>query len=426
MDAGSRVRDNEHVPVHEKLDRLLSSWKEIADFLQVSTRTAQQYEKTRRLPVKRSGSRPTVLESELKAWQLESLRTVSWWEKVRVLQICTVAATLLFFVTAAAFGYYYRLSRGFGNPVSVRWNGSALMAHDDGNRLIWSRVFPHPMMEENLGSWATPWIGDLDADGKSEILILPPHVKRESEGWDLHCLSSDGKQLWQLRVSRTVANRNRQFAPPYVLRGFSVFPSPEDDDTFWVAAVFVHHVDYPAVLMVVDSSGKTRGEYWHPGHLSSVQSLDLNGDGVKEILTGGIQHGYDQAVMIIFDPRMIAGSFLGEDSASYLLRDFEAGTEKAIVYFPRTSLNRKLEQFNYLESLEIINGIIQASVYERLGGGGGYLVYQMTKDLVVQHVTPSVSFRNAITTMGGGGAFRNDLAKEELDALPKQVRVVRR
>ncbi|MBI5084382.1 MAG: hypothetical protein HZB13_07280, partial [Acidobacteria bacterium] len=109
---------------------MLTSWKEIAGFLNVSPRTAQLYEKTRGLPVVRMGTRPAIRESELRAWQAAGLQYPSWWERVPVLQAWALTATVLLLVASAGWWWMWRTTRGFGDPVDARWSGSVLTAYD--------------------------------------------------------------------------------------------------------------------------------------------------------------------------------------------------------------------------------------------------------------------------------------------------------
>ncbi|HUQ91467.1 MAG TPA: helix-turn-helix domain-containing protein, partial [Bryobacteraceae bacterium] len=422
----------------------LTSWKEIASYLGVSDKTAQQWEKTRQLPVERVGNRVSISERDLQAWQQSSRTPLppqitsapappeaadrAWWESRRILKLWSFSSTgiLLLGITA---GIAYWWSSRAGPPVSVQWQGPVATAVDVKGREVWQRRFPYPLMI--LSTVAVdilaPWIGDADGDGRSETILPYYHVKREAEGWDLYCISSRGEVLWRLAPARVVSNATSTFRGPYVLRGYSVFPSPERDGTHWTAGVFVHHTEYPAVLLVVDGKGKQRGEFWHAGHLNSLRTLDLDGDGVVELLAGGVQHGAEQAVLVVLDPRRIEGAAQLEPAAHPLqLQKMSKGTEKVVVYFPRTALNRTQDQFNFLNELEIVNGLMQASVYEHLGPPQSYLIYTLAKDFTVKTLTRSVSYINAFMQLRQQRQLDFITGAEEVEGLKKQVRVVRR
>ncbi len=108
---------------------------------------------------------------------------------------------------------------------------------------MWRRRHDLPHSDDDLPPLISRTL-DLDADGKNETLYCYSHTRRESLGWDVSCLSSAGELRWRLTPTRTVRNSRQAFPPPYVVREFTVFPSPEKDGTWWTAAVFVHHVEY--------------------------------------------------------------------------------------------------------------------------------------------------------------------------------------
>jgi hypothetical protein len=407
--------------------RVLSSWKDIAECLGVSPKTAQGYEKTRGLPIRRVGNRPTILESELRAWQLSQRAPLRWWGQVRILQWWAFSATGLFLILAITWATQAWLSSRAGQPAALHWDGPVLTAVDAQGRRAWQHQFPYQLMDTpSLSTSLTPWMGDLDGSGKISTVLAYYHVKREAEGWDLYCISSKGDIRWRLRPDRDVRNANHTFSPPYVLRSFVVFPSPEKDKTRWTAGVFVHHTGYPSVLLVVDSTGKPRGEFWHVGHLNVLKALDLDGDGIVKLIAGGVQHGADQAVLIVLDPRNIHGAARLESADSALqFRDMAAGTERAVVYFPRTEINKKFDQFNVVFDLDIVGDSIQASVYESLRPEG-YLIYTLNRDLTVKDLTISVSYMNAIKQLTNERAFNALTGQAEIQRLKQAVRVVRR
>lgn len=424
--------------------RRFTSWKQIATYLGVSERTVQLWEKTRGLPVERFGNRVSSSEPDLQAWQqsnrvalpsvvspspaLPEAADIAWWENPRILKwwSFTVTGILLIVLTV---GILYWSSLRPTSPVSIHWEGPVATAVDAKGREVWQRQFPYPLMNLAPGTVEilAPWIGDADGDGRSETILPYYHTKREAEGWDLYCLSSRGETLWRVAPMRTVRNASRTFKAPYVLRGYSVFPSPERDGTYWTAGAFVHHTEYPTVVLVVDGKGKQRGEFWHAGHLNSLRTLDLDGDGVVEILAGGVQHGAEQAVLVVLDPRKVEGAAQLEPANSPVqFQDMNKGSEKAVVYFPRTEMNRKLDQFNVMYDLEIVSGLIQGSVYEQIGAPHGYLIYTLGRDLMVKDLTKSASYITALMQLSQRRDLNLLTGEDEIEALKKQVRVVRR
>lgn len=422
-------------------DRTLESWKQIAGELGVTDRTAQNYEKEWGLPVERDGAkRVRISLNALRAWQASRLIPASqqqetpaevepagppvepprqhWWETTRVLQWWASVASVLVVILAVGI-VAIRWQSAPGEPVAVRWQGPVLSGLDAVGRLVWQHRFPYPTMDPALTPHFEPVILDLNKDGSPETVLVYNHIKREAEGWGLYCLSAKGEVSWRIVPTRIVTNKKRSFAPPYVLRDFVTFLSPENDGTYWTAAAFVHHTDYPAVLLVIDSRGVQRGEYWHAGHLNSVKALPYQGK--MRLFAGGVQHPADQAVLLMFDPKDVHGTAPPDSPARF--QEMSEGTERAAAYFPRTALNRRTSQFNHVENLEVVRDTLQASVYEHVGQPEGYLIYSLTANLEFRGLTESVAFQNAFK-LDQQANYQLLPSPEEMDLLPKQIRVV--
>ena len=415
---------NENNRGERPTDRRLNSWKEIAEALGVSIRTAQIYESTRGLPIQRDGNHVSITESALRQWENGRFagqpsgpaRPVP---RKRVL-ICIAGS--LFVAMTVALVLLRPWSRS--QPVAIRWNGPTLTALAADERPLWRHTFPHDVIP-GFSVYPIPLFRDIDGDGGNEVLTIYPSVRREADGWDLFCFSPEGGIKWSLAMRKTVSSGQRSFGPPYVMREFDVFPSPERDGTFWTAAVFVHHVMSPSALVVVDAAGRIRGELWQDGHLNSVKAADLDGDGNVELVAGGIQEIPAQAVLLVLDPRNVHGvARVEEEQNPRQIRGMGRGTETATVYFPRTALNRAADPFNFVSRIELLGSTIQVTVVEHIEMPQGYLVYSLTPDLRVSHVASSDALIAA--------ARRFDLDRREpsspemdLNDLGRRVRVVR-
>jgi hypothetical protein len=378
--------------------KVLTSWKEIAEFLGVSVRTAQRYEEIG-LPVRRLGSekgRQVSAETvELDAWRKKAV-VPKWWQDAHFLRryalVCTaVALVLAFFVTRDVVA-----SVMAGPPHHTVWLNATLIVSDRNGRELWRRAF-----EGGPSHWKSAlgitYLGDLNNDGKAEVIVPYVGHNRDAEGGFLYCFSNTGRELWRIQPRRAVAVPHMKFSPVYVLRSFQVFRSPEKDGTQWVAATYAHHYEYPSVAVILDSGGKIRGEYWHSGHLDEVFVYDLDKDGRQEILFSGMDEGTSRAAIRVFDPRHVAGAAVLPPGHPKQLQGFQPGTELATVRFQRTRLNQAREHFNYaywigpgtspLQSFQVF-------VRETIGESGAYLIYTIRPDLTLESVVPSASLRN--------------------------------
>lgn len=406
--------------------RLLSSWKEIAALLGISVRTAQIYEKTRGLPVQRDGKRVAALESDLLEWRRRRLSDISWWANVAILQRISAVLALTVLVLAGFLVWDKRHIWVKRPPAFALWNGNTLTASSADGNTVWRREFPFAVSNDpDIVGPRIPWLGDLDHDGKIETVGIYPHNQRESLGWDLYCFSYTGDTLWQLSTAKMVQTGSRQFSPPYVVRNFITFPSPEHDSTVWTAAVLIHHTMSPSALLVVDSTGRLRGEYWQFGHMNVVRAADLDNDGIHELLVGGIRESDRQAVLLIFDPRNVHGTPPPDSPSSPVhLRGMPPGTEKTVVYFPRTPVNRRNEPFNFIETMDLVGNLLQVTVHETLVAQKGYLLYTLNRQLQAVDVAPSASFNSALMRLNAEQEMARELGPEGLTGLKKQLRIV--
>lgn len=385
--------------VEEKSGRELTSWKEIADFLEVSVRTAQRYELELGLPVRRlAGEKGRAVAANvdaLVAWKRKHVTTGQWWQNPKFLRWYAFASTFLVIILAAYVIRDLATRFSVGRPHDSYWLASTLVVTDERGRTVWRRSFDKgPIFDGVSGRYH----GDLDRDGTIESVV--PHVTaaRDTKGGFLYCYSQKGQELWRIQPKRTVSDRTTQFSHLYVLRSYTVFASPEKDGTRWVAAAFVHHYDYPSVAIVVDSKGKRRGEYWHSGHLESVYTMDLDGDGTEEILLAGTDRAAHRATLVVFDAKKVRGGQVLPPGHPNQLLGFPAGTEKAIVLFERSRLNKLRDSFNYAYSVgpntNSEDRSFQVTVSECLTRDEGYLIYTIRPDLAISSVVPSTSLVN--------------------------------
>lgn len=409
----------------------LASWKEIAEFLGVSVRTAQRWETDMALPVRRLGGEKgravAAYADELRNWKSKHLPTAHWWSEPRFVQRYAVILTVVTLTLGAYVARDLTAKYAVGQPHSIYWRGATLAAIDNLDREVWRRTFqddPRP---------GEGWFqGDVNGDGRIETIVpLFPRdsVTRDTKGAPLLCISYKGKDLWRIRPARVVSDRTRSYSDVYVLRGWKVFPSPEKDGTLWTVATFANAFEYPSVAIVVDGRGKQLSEYWHSGHLDHVATQDLDGDGIEEILLAGMTLGLHQAVVRVFDPRNVGGADVLPPGDPNQLLGFSAGTEKATIIFERTRLNRKISQFNWAYTIHTPNPgspdrSFRVSVRE-FADGAPYLIYRVRPDLGLDSVTPSVSLLDFYLLRAAKDQDTRPLSDDDIEWLRRGYRVER-
>src|SRR5205823_3383201 len=149
---------------------------------------------------------------------------------------------------------------------------------------------------------------DLNGNGPRELLFLYWH--RDVDGplsSTLLAFSEKGRILWQYYPIGQIADAKQQYSPYYVIDRFAVLPNRKGRGPL-VIATSHHSVSYPCQVVSLDHAGRVVGQYWHSGHLYHIGLIDLDGDGVEEVVLGGVNVGYHQATLIALDPWRLAGA----------------------------------------------------------------------------------------------------------------------
>ena len=174
----------------------LSGWKQIADFLGVSVRTARDYERDLGLPVHRldglDKSRVWAYAAELGAWRAgqavvgksgsveaqdplnggqviatppAQLSTRRHWLRYGVIGVAGVAPGAAMLAP--------KLWRQLHQPASAsRIEGATLIVSGRGNAELWRHTFAEEMISELDTPERGRVFADLDGDGRTETLFL--------------------------------------------------------------------------------------------------------------------------------------------------------------------------------------------------------------------------------------------------------------
>lgn len=396
----------------------LTSWKEIANHLQVNTRTAQKWEQDRGMPVRRlPGGRGRVAAyvDELQQWKdREPTQPPPTWRRWRPWAGVAFGLGLVALMLTWAAG-------PSPQPAEARVDGESLVARDAKGRELWRKRFPRLVSSVYENSQARlSWVGDLDGDGNSEVLFSA------FTHWDsvLICYSNAGKEKWRFVPGQTVRSAADEFRPPFITAAFEVLELPPPAPRRIVVTSH-HYKDYASQVALVSATGQRMREYWHSGHLNTLMIGDLNRDGRPEIYTGGVSNGYSQATLIELDPETMDGASL-ETAAKFQLLGFRHGVERKRILFPRSCINRVGAQYNGLTEIRILPGELQVGVQETFG-------------LEPQHLCASYLFGPSLALRRAGftdlirpkhaearrlGQINHDFSPSESDAL-RNIRILR-
>jgi excisionase family DNA binding protein len=397
--------------------RPLTSWKEIADYLGVTVRTAQRWEKERKLPVWRPpGGRGQVSASitDLQNWKLGApphaialefsairvgsgiadretgvaggvpdgapLRGIA--PPVGRKKIWRLAAGIA--ATALIVGALFFVFRPRTGPPS-HWHvePDGLAITDMQNRICWRMAFPEDAVPQvydpnTINGKSHVWMGDLDGDGKVETLINVEYSRHGAHTGELLCNSERGELLWRFAPGESVHTSQCGFSNDFSVLNFAVMDAgaPPNRGVLFVAT---NDPEYPAQVGFLSAQGVLLRDYWHSGYIGAPGCLivsDLNGDGSQEVWLGGTSKAHHQATLVVLDPARMQGASL-EDDPKFQLHDFRPGNEIARILFPRTRMNLENWPYNSVVGLALHDRLVSVEVAETLNSQPATIHYSL-------------------------------------------------
>ena len=404
----------------------LTSWKEIAAYLEVSQKTAQLWEQHRGLPVHRlPGPRARVwaLVEEIEAWKISGEKETAvpreepvpvhresgvWWPKAAA----AAGGVLAMLVGWGAYGVFDKEDSG---PATVEVDAGGFRVRDEQGRERWRYASPYPLLvefydrrKENSRQLAA--VGDLDGDGEREVLFTG--FAAELRGNELICFDAHGREKWRHDPGKEAPEWiAKEFPPPYRVASFLVLPGGK------VFVASIHHPYFPARLELLNAAGKREREFWHTGHLHRLARHRMP-DGRWVVLAGGINNRWHDGTLLALDPERMAGSNgverWGGPAAEGLV---------AVLRFPRTCVSKAREPMNSVSSVASTeSGVLVGTSENHESEHKPSIDHRLTRNL--EHVQTGVSSRFGAVheRMRRQGEIDHDLTQAEIESW-KPVRV---
>ena len=313
----------------------LTTWKEIASHLDVSVRTAQNWERRHGLPVRRlrGQQKGSVLADpeDLRQWLQSAAPTGDppapspppHSERKSHLGARALSLGALSIVLPLAL--YWALEGWTQSPVSLEANASrtALAARSKDEGLLWTFTVPQGrIIRAAERSFVGYGLWDLDRDGNNEAIVASIH--RNGGKGLVTCFDSTGRVLWTYEWVRAFEWEGRLFKADYSSLLLGV---PETPSGSFVAIHSYHNPWFPSATVLLDPmTGKVEGEFNHPGRVHDFEYCDLDGEGGNELLIGGINnpgkgpgHPFFAALKVPFTAQVAQTDFFGFNGSGTLL-----------------------------------------------------------------------------------------------------------
>lgn len=370
----------------------LTSWKEIAAYLAIETRSAMRWEDERGLPVHRvpGGKRNAVFafRSEIDAWLSSGPSLLSDAPQVARAALSPArlhplawtaigaAAALLLMVIVL---FSTSRVRGSSAAATLRHEfvGEKLVAIDEAGARVWEHDFPGLLPKPGGGSWRREAERirkvDVDGDGVLEILAVAHVVKdrvndQSVVAAELHCFDSNGRLKWSFRPQYRLQFARSAFSAPWLIYDFLV-ARDEKGPAVW--ALVDHHLWWPALLVRIDPQGRDTVQYVSSGQLSSIGFFVDQGK--RRLVVGGYNNEYRAGSLAVIDPDAPPARSPQSNQAEYQCADATCPTGALLQYFvfPRSELNQLTDQpTNPAFAIRVTDGQVQVDTYEAGTGPG--------------------------------------------------------
>jgi hypothetical protein len=265
---------------------------------------------------------------------------------------------------------------------------SALRVLDDRGRLCWEKRLPplHPTYRGEVLDKTL--VGDIDGDGRREVLLNTLPENLAAEGGRLTCFEQDGRQRWQVRLGSARKFGSRFFEHSYRGRHLRLVRAAGRP---YVLTVANHYLWYPSQTAMRDPhTGRVVEEYWHPGAVHHCLVRDLDGDGAPELLLGAINNpgdGIGHAAVARLSLPFSRSARLDHDSR---YPPVTGGGEAAYALLPVPDVVRVAGLLPLLSDLHVSAAgrvVVQAILPENSA-----IVYSLNRDLNIADVRFSDSF----------------------------------
>jgi len=314
-----------------------------------------------------------------------------------------------------------------GQPADFKAEVSTLLVKDGQGEELWRHQFPSRFAHgvyDSRDAIRRCAFADLDGDGGVETLFVYMPLDFGSVGATLYCFSENGAIKWQFTPGRYIKeDTGREYFPPYFISNVHVVPIPGSAPRILVSSN--HYLHNPNQIAMLDAKGNLISEYWHSGHLLSIVHVDIDGDGVEEILLAGVNNGHGLATLVILDPRDVRGA---STQPFRQLLGCEPGTEKAVVLFPRTCLsldapyNRAYTVWVTNERrivVPVVEGVSEAR-------NPGVMIYELDFGLNVVSARPDSHLQEAHRLLEAEGTLDHSWTEKETEEIRNDVTVNRR
>ena len=412
-------------------DKILDSWKEIAQYLKRDVRTCQRWEKELGLPVHRfedsPRSRVFAYQKEIDHWLREKFGSKELTTPSK--KITTTKIVTLLIIIGAIIVLIWLLASLIRHrePYDFKLERNTLVIIDQKGRHLWKHTFDHITLSSekeyrnhfqkkqlvitpaNKAEWTLPWIyiGDINNDQHQEVLFFIWWDKPQPESY-LYCFNHQGKILWKYLPKEVPIFGQVTYSKNYRGHGF-ILEDFDQDGSSEIVAIFHCPTFFPTLLVLLNCEGECLGKYWNSGRINDVLTADFDGDGQKEIIIGFQNNEWRQEGIAVLSPDHLEG-------ASPQIKDHYdckttpiRGHEKYYLLLPKNEVTAKQGNHNAILRMTILDGP-RLEVKEQMAP----LIYIFDQEMKLIFFDYSDLFLKEFNLLKDKGVFPPQLTLEEM------------
>jgi len=409
--------------------RKLVGWKEIAEYLRTSTRTAQRWERELGLPVHHTGSSKGysvfAFAEEFETWLKTSkgktastsdqpgvasspdvgTRTSIWWRPKWLVALAILVLAAGTILVILRYQTAHRAKVG-----SITFSGRQLLAWS-GGKVLWSYDLGQPTRilqpEEDVSRKVQ--LLPMSSDPEGGVIVAAPLMQFGAGNVTtdaVYCFTSAGKLLWQHAFTDRIRFGGEDCGPRWEIQSLMV-TGDESHSSAWCTIG-----SYPtsvSILVRIDPSGHTTRYFVNYGHLGRLNELHTARG--SNILAGGINNETDEGALAVLEE----GEPSGHSPQTGALSECDScpqGQPLGYFLFPRSEVIRVAgPPYNSVMGLLVTNAQIQVMTTEGPGALAGiWALYSISESFVPQSVFFSDNYRFTHDRLSAEGKIKHPLA----------------
>jgi len=213
--------------------------------------------------------------------------------------------------------------------------------------------------QQNYGEVRNIKFYDVDNDGINEVFLSESPVANSNGTANIHAyFLKHPERNWEYKINRELSfpNNPEFIIPIYGINEILIGDFDNDGQPELITNV-KHAASFPVLLLKLDATiGKEIDWFYNPGSIIKLSFVDLDGDGIQEIIAVGANNSYKLPFIAIFDSRNIHGS--APSTTRYEASNVPLGTMKHYVLIPQTKIGKY-----YFDKTHLVGGAMRVSIY---------------------------------------------------------------